>query len=366
METRLRASLAKMGGLAWIVSAGLFGCQVKVGTGEDGGTGGDSGVTPKGGSPGATGGAASGGTSDGGRAGSFADGGSDPATGGDVASGGRSAAGGQPADSAGTAGISGGRSASLVEDCASTEPENNDTRETAALLGTGATLCVKGSDQDWLYVDTPDDGKAHILELRIAPEPGADVDFKVESSVDGSSAGNDYTTNGADETLWLTLGPASRTLLRFARWSSGGIVKLTATLETEQDPYSPNYTRETAAKIEVNAATTAEMHQPFTSNTDRPYVDWYQAELAAGAHMVSFTHVPSSRRVSLKVVDSRGQNVASGYAANAGALYDLKFNAATAGTYFVSVDDFSSGPGSFSVGQQPAVLSDSYTFSIVE
>jgi hypothetical protein len=227
-------------------------------------------------------------------------------------------------------------------------------------------LCLKNGDEDWLYVDTPDDGKAHILELGIAPEPGADVAYKVESSVDGSSAGNDYTTKGADATLWLTLGPGSRTLLGFGRWSNGGIVKLTAALETEQDPYSPNYTKEAAAKIAVNAATTAEMHQPFTSSTDRPYVDWYQAELAAGAHTVSFTHVPSSRRVLLKVVDSRGQNLASGSAANAGALYDLKFAAATAGTYFVSVSDYSSSPGSFSVGQKPAVLADSYTFSIVE
>ena len=164
-------------------------------------------------------------------------GGSETATGGTGTGGSATTTGGRATSTGGRATSTGGSAAStggsggsgppdetgeLVEDCDAAEADNNDTRETAMALGTGATLCVGVNDVDWLYVDTPDDGKAHILRVLIAPDPGADVSFEVEAAADDSSIGNDYTDVGADATLWVTLGPGTRTLLSFGRFTRGG------------------------------------------------------------------------------------------------------------------------------------------------
>jgi hypothetical protein len=339
--------------LTSILICGLaIGCQVSVGEDDDatGGKPSDAeGREGQGGSETATGGTATGGSAatTGGRA-ATSTGGSATSTGGTGGSG--------PPDETGP----------LIEDCDSTAADNNDTRETAMALGTGATLCVGVDDVDWLYVDTPDDGKAHILRVLIAPDPGVDVSFKVEAAADGSSIGNDYTDLGADATLWVTLGPGTRTLLSFGHFTRGGRFTLEASLETESDAYSPNYSKETAAEIAVNEEITAEVHRPYSSATDKPYVDWYQVELATGPHTLSFTQVVSSQMVHASIVDPRGENRANDYAANAGALLDIEFTVKNAGIHYINVGDFRSGPSSFAVGERPAALSEQYVFSVIE
>lgn len=302
-------------------------------------------------------------------------GGSAATTGGDAATTGEDAAatGEDAAATGGDAATTGGADGSgpsgaerLVEDCDSTAADDNDTRETAMPLGTGATLCVKGEDEDWLYVDTPDDGKAHILRVLIAPDPGISVSFGAEAAADDSSLGGDHTAPGADQTLWATLGPGTRTLLRFSRFSTGGRLTLDANLETESDAYSPNQTKETAAEIAANEEITAEVHQPYTSANDKPYEDWYRVELAAGQHTLSFTRVVSSQQVSVQIINPRGENVGGGHARNAGALFDYPFEVKNAGTHFIRVADFFDAPGSFSVGKRRASLSEQYVFSVIE
>jgi hypothetical protein len=332
----------------------VMGCQVSVGEEQDA-TGGKPGDIDdregQGGSETATGGTDTGGsaTTTGGRA---------------------TSTGGRAASTGGTGGTGGSEPPDevdpLVEDCDAAEADNNDTRETAMALGTGATLCVGVNDVDWLYVDTPDDGKAHILRVLIAPDPDADVSFEVEAAADGSSIGNDYTDVGEDATLWVTLGPGTRSLLSFGRFTRGGRFTLEASMETESDAYSPNYSKETAAEISVNEEITAEVHRPYSSDTDKPYQDWYQVELATGPHTLSFTQVVSSQMVHASIVDPRGVSIGNDYAANAGALFDLEFNVKNAGIHFINLGDFARGPASFAVGERPAALSEQYVFSVIE
>ena len=254
-----------------------------------------------------------------------------------------------------------------LEDCASRLPEDNDTRETAKPLGDGASLCVRNAnDNDWLYVDSPDDGKVHILELKFTPEATADVAFALESAEDGSSLGNDYTARGTSETLWATLAPGIRVLLRITDFSYPGHVEITASLTTEGDTHSPNQTKDTAAQIKVNEEVVGETHRAYRNANDKPFEDWFQVELAPGAHTISFTQVVSSQQVWVGVTNPRGESVTNGYARNAGALFDLAFDAKIAGTYFFRVADFNSGPSSFVVGKEPAHVSGSYAFTIVE
>jgi hypothetical protein len=250
-------------------------------------------------------------------------------------------------------------------DCHSTELQGNDTRGAARRLSPEVTLCLRGRDQNWFYVDTPDDGKAHILEVLVAPEPEADVRFEVEMESDGSLLGSDYTADRAT-TYWATLGPGRRALLSFAGFSRGGQVQLKARMTAERDPYSPNQARESAAEIQVGQLIRAQLHQPYFSRDEQPYGDWYEARLEAAPYTVNFKQVIVSQRVSVNVLDARGELVADGHAATPGALLDLDFDVDTDGVYQFYVGDFRSGPGSFAVGKEPAAVSQSYSFEIVD
>ena len=260
----------------------------------------------------------------------------------------------------------GGAASALVEDCTSDEPDTNDTRDAAWPLLDGSRVCLAADDRDWFYVDTPDDGKAHILELGLAPDPGADVRFRAEAASDGSTIGSDWTEESTDETAWLTLGPGVRTLIELSRYSVGGSVALTTRLQPEADPYSPNGSSDDAAEISVNEPITAEFHQPYSAATAQAYEDWYRVSLAVGPHKIAFSEVVTSQRVQVSVTNPRGEHVEGGAALNPGALLDLSFDAKLAGPYLISVSDFEAGPGSFSVGKKPAALSQSYTFEVIE
>jgi hypothetical protein len=352
MKTRMGVVLGS--GIAGLVLFGLSsGCQVSVGEETDG-TGGKSNQAED---------------PTGGREDDESTGGkSNASTGGAPASTGGTAAAGSPDEpEAGATNSGNPDDPPRVEDCESGAPETNDTRETAWPLLDGATLCVRAQNEDWLYVDTPDDGKAHILKVIIAPGPGDNVEYDIEVESDGSRIGGSYSQNGADETAWVTLGPKVRALMRVVPFTgSEHVVRVDATLETETDEYSPNQTAETAAKIPVNEEITAEFHQPYSDAANQPFADWYSAELSEGAHTISFSQVVATQRLDVDVKNPRGETIASGYSTNAGALFDLDFQANMPGTYRFLVNDFIRGPGSIATGNRPAALTQSYTFKIIE
>lgn len=355
------------------------GCVFDVGSsGDDAGAAGDatsgtagdatlgSGGT-SGGSGGSTGGKASG--AKGGSGGTAAGGssaGMPSATSGGAA-GAPGAAGEKASMSDGQAGEgSGSQAAGVLEDCATDMAGTNDDTMHAEALGDGATLCLMQGDVDFLYIDTPDDKKAHLASIGIAPEPGADASFAALADADGSTLGNDYTTNGTHVTLTLVLAPGTRTYLRFKPFSSGGSVKLTATVEAEQDVFEPNDDHDHASDIEVNQDVTAQFHAAYRSATDDSAVDWYQATLAAGPHTLHVSHVPDDIRLEIAVRDPTGGNAGSDYAANQGQIFDLPFDAPTAGIYQFDFGFFSDRPPSFTVGNAPDSYADTYTFKIEE
>lgn len=313
------------------------GCNIKVER-ADGDT--------EGGAPSATGGSAS------------SSGGETTASGGALAAmggvGGTSAAGGV-----------GGAAPGIVEDCSGQILKTRiDTAHAAALAG-GATLCVKGTGPDYLFIDTPKDAGAHIFKMLVAPDADADVNIEAAAQSDSSSLGSFYTTNGS-RTLWLVLTGGTRTFLKITPFSNGGRVVLTPTWVDSQDPYEPNDSKDTAALVTVNQDVTAQLQRPYTTAADTTCADWYKVNLAAGAHTLTFSHVPDDARPDVAIVGPSGTNVASAYARNNGALFDIAFTAATAGTYTISLSDFDGCPPSFYVGSSLDSLTDVYTFKIVE
>ena len=312
------------------------------------------------------------------RADGDAEGGAPSATGGSTSSGGEATAsggvsaamGGSAAALAGMGGVggtsaAGGAAPGIVEDCSGQLLKTRvDTAHAAALAG-GATLCVKGTSPDYLFIDTPKDAGAHIFKMLVAPDADADVDVEAIAQSDSSSLGNFYTTNGS-RTLWLVLTGGTRTFLKITPFSRGGRVVLTPTWIDSQDPYEPNDSKDTAALVTVNQDVTAQLQRPYTTSADTTCADWYTVNLAAGAHTLTFTHVPDDARPDVAIVGPTGTNVASAYARNKGALFDIAFTAATAGTYTMSLSDFDGCPPSFYVGTSLDSLTDVYTFKIVE
>lgn len=296
-------------------------------------------------------------------------GGESPAFGGASSSGGAAstdggASVGGASSRGGAASSIGGALPGVVEDCTGNPAKTRvDTAHAADIAG-GATLCVRGGGVDYLFIDTPKDHAAHIFKLQVLPDADADVHIEALAQSDSSSLGTFYTTNGA-RTLWLSLTGSSRTFLKVTPYSNGGRVVLTPTWVESQDPYEPNETKDTAAPIAPTQDISAQMQRPYTTAADSTCLDWFKVDLAAGAHTLSFTHLPDDVRPEVSVIGPDGANVAHMYGKNAGALFELSFTA-SAGAHYVSVADYSGCPPSFFVGSTLDSLTDVYTFKITQ
>ncbi|MEK9145724.1 MAG: hypothetical protein AAB339_08960, partial [Elusimicrobiota bacterium] len=52
-------------------------------------------------------------------------------------------------------------------------------------------------DEDWFFVDAPDDGKAHIIRIDVVQEAGTGADIAVYSGQDNSSFGPEVALSAA-------------------------------------------------------------------------------------------------------------------------------------------------------------------------
>lgn len=285
------------------------------------------------------------------------------ASGGAASSNGGASVGGA-SSSGGAASSIGGALPGVVEECTGTPAKTRVDPAHAADIAGGATLCVRSGAVDYLSIDTPKDHAAHIFKLEVLPDADADVHIEALAQSDSSSLGTFYTTNGA-RTLWLALAGSSRTFLKVTPYSKGGRVVLTPTWVESPDPYEPNETKDTAALIMPNQDISTQMQRPYTTAADSTCVDWFKVDLAAGAHALSFTHLPDDVRPEVSIIGPDGGNVARMYGKNAGALFDLSFTA-SAGAHYVSVANYGGCPPSFFVGSTLDSLTDVYTFKITQ
>jgi len=315
---------------ACTLAAGSSSCKLELSDGGDSGSGGErsatiaagnGGATPTaGGAPNASAGAAS--------------------TGQGAA--GNSATEGGSAD-AGQSGSSSPASTNR-EDCTDPDHIPNDDRQHAVNFGSGATLCVSNDqDSDWFYVDTPSDGRAHVIKLDISETDESWVDIYVTADKDGSAMGRIHPSQrGLKLSSFATVGPGTRTYFQVEGFTNNtDTTTIDVTVTAEADEHEPNNDRASATPIQPATEISAQLILPYVSQTDQQVQDIYEVDLAAGEHTFEMKSVPSDLSPAVQVSDSADTIITThNHGANRGAKFSFEFTASKAGTYYFQVDSW--------------------------
>jgi hypothetical protein len=351
------SALSSLGLLAaFAIATASGGCKIELPDGDSAGSDGDgsAGVTAtgKGGATTASGGAT---TANGGV----------PST----SDGGAANAATQAGSANAGAGASGGaRSTSIYqEDCANPDPIPNDERERAIDFGAGAIVCpIDSSDSDWFYVDTPNDGRAHVIQLDITETEGSWIDIDVTAAKDGSFVGRIHPSQrGLKLTGFLTVGPGTRTLFDVNGYlENTDTATINVSLTPEADDHEPNNDRASATLIQPASEISAQLILPYVSASDQQIQDWYKVELAAGEHTFELTAVPTDLYPDISVSDSTNAKVKdSQRGPNRGATFSFDFDVEQAGTYYFEVESVG-GEDVISTGTKAKSYTQPYKFRI--
>jgi hypothetical protein len=270
-----------------IVSSGIDGA----GSNGEGGAGGAQGGAPN---------------TAGGTAGLGALGGRSDAGMGSQMGGSASAEGGRPA-------TGGARATSYVETPDGANDVPND-RESAWEMPTSVDLWLTRSDEDWFFVDAPDDGKAHIIRIDVVQDAGTGAEVAAYSGQDNSPLGTSLGLEpGTKRSVYLSVGSGTRTLIDFL----GGVLNYGAmsfswSMSTELDEYEPNNDRDSAASIPLNTNVTAQQVVAHIDIDHHSPDDWYAVELEAGPATVNVLSVPDDVGLTVYRMDSSEQNLRLG------------------------------------------------------
>lgn len=320
-------SLALSATCALAASSG--GCQIQLSDGSDAGSGGEHSAAPaeNGGARATAGGA--------------------PNGSGGTPNSGQSAAGNTATEGgSGDAGQSGSSSPTSAnrEDCSVPDRIPNDDRQHAVNFGSGATLCVTDDqDSDWFYVDTPSDGRAHVIKLDISETDESWVDIFVIADKDGSDMGRIHPSQrGLKLSSFVTVGPGTRTYFQIEGFTTNtDTTTIDVSVTAEMDEHEPNNDRASATQIKLGDEVSAQLILPYVSQTDRQIQDVYKVELAAGEHTFQMTSVPSDLSPAVQVSDSADAIISThNHAPNRGAKFSFKFTADAPGTYYFTIDSW--------------------------
>jgi hypothetical protein len=244
--------------------------------------------------------------------------------------------------------------------------ENND-REHAVPLASTASIFLTTGDQDWFKVETPNDGRAHVIELTLQQQAGFRTYVSALASTDYAELGGQALATGVTSSVFLTVGPGTTTLIQFTPYGGtekpgGKRVDVSFQVRAEDDAHEPNNTRATSAPITLGANVSAQIMIPFASAAEQMAVDWYSVPLEAGPASVSVSAMPGGGRV--RITRYNSENVPAIVATLLeGQTGDFDFSIPEAGTYYFLFERYT-GFSPFSQGAEPAFLSEPYTFRV--
>ena len=253
---------------------------------------------------------------------------------------------GGAASSAGGAGQSAGAStaSNTEEDCSNSEKIANNDREHAVAFGSRATLCVlNDSDSDWFYVDTPSDGRAHVVQLDISETDGSWIDIYLTAEKDGSDMGRIHPSQrGLKLSSFVVVGPGTRTFFEVQGYvNNTDTSTIDVSVSAEADDHEPNNDQATATLIQSGSEVSAQLILPYVSRTDQQIQDVYKAELPVGKHTFEMKSVPSDLFPVIEVRDSTDTVISdNNHGPNRGAQFSFTFTAAEAGTYYFRVENY--------------------------
>ncbi len=286
------------------------------------------------------------------------------------ASGGVSTIGGGAGDSHSAEAGAGGASTTYVETSDGIEAQPNDTREQALPLEPSPSVWLNGAnDQDWFYVDAPDDGKAHLLSIRFVQESGTSTAFFAYSS-DFTQVGKYQPNAGTTgSSVYFSMGPHTRTLVQvYSASGLAGRVVLDWQLTDEADPYA-HADRASATPIELGTEIRAQLLNRYVSGSDHSSADWYQLDLAAGDATVRVSSAPGVH-LSMTLVDANNvqrQMVTSGVDVTG----DFTFSLTSGGHYYLRLNDYNisakeTDTAAWAVGAEPTYMSQQYVFQVLQ
>lgn len=270
----------------------------------------------------------------------------------------------------GSGGVGGGTSGPAsgtahVETCGVEEAVPNGERDQAQPLGADTTFCLADGDRDWFYVDAPDDGKAHVLQLDFEQEAQAHADGEVYAAADFTRIGELNFERGTLETKFVTVGPGSRTLFVFTDYAGrGGLVRVKTTISAEKDEHEPNNGRTSAARITAGSEVRGQLIVPYVSDSSRVAADWYEVVLSAGKHVLSFQAMPLDLYMKVNLIGADNVAIDDGLAPNRGALFDFAFEVPEDGSYFVQLVPYTDPPVVIDQDAPPRFVSEQYVFRI--
>jgi hypothetical protein len=312
------------------------------------------------------------------------EGGSDLAAGGTSGSGGlsgSSGSGGTSAGAGGAAGTSGGGTGAagsgggggthedLTESPDGIELVPNDTQEEAVPLTTGATIHLAGSDHDWFVVTPPQNGKSHILSLRIEQEPNLAAALTVRAAEDHSPVGSMTSILGVDSFAYITSGPNAVMHLDFSRHpisGSAGLARIVLEIVPENDVYEPNDHPDSPVLISVGQTVSGQILEPWVSAIDDHSEDWFSIALVQGTATLTFLSAPDEPRFSVRRLSATNQNE-SILTTEPGEIPTKQFAVPADGTYRFGFEPYAGIiVESFTSGAKPTYLTEQYSFVITQ
>lgn len=267
----------------------------------------------------------------------------------------------------GSGGSDGGDENPLPDDYMETcgEDDANNSKDTAIPFGAKAKLCLPEGDIDWMKVVTPDDGKAHLIELSF--EQQADARFRMDAiaDVDNTTIDTYWSDKGTKKTIFLTVGPNTTTYLKFEPYGEYGYVDFTLKLTAENDEHEPNNERTKAAPVNLNEDIKGQLWTPYVSENDQVSDDWFKADLAVGTATLKIAHAPENQRYAVEVFDKNNVSVDTLWMDALGSISEQEIEIETAGTHYFKLRDYGSDhlDGIITV-TKPKSLTEQYTFRI--
>jgi hypothetical protein len=253
------------------------------------------------------------------------------------------------------------------------ETVNNDDRDHPVAITQSARFFLDkdSQDQDWFAYHAPDDGRAHILTLRLEQEAQVSTLVTLLTSEDDSVIGDAMALpNGTTRSIYATVGPNTTTHFKFAAWSTGskGFVYLTLTDQVEQDEHEPNNSWQTSKSIALGQSVSGQLLAPAQADDVDLSQDWFAIELAKGIATFTFASLPSEGRAQVAYISPTSVSPTVLWTPPVGGIdASDTLNVTTAGTHYFTVRPYTESlVVAASFNAKPSYYDEQYTFSITQ
>lgn len=262
------------------------------------------------------------------------------------------------------------------------EPVDNDFREDAIPVSRAVSIYLSkktgagldyDQDADWFSFTVPDDGRGHVITLRIEQEASLQTSIKVYARADGTAIGSQVLEMGTLRYAYVTAASGTTTLFSFSNYlvaGSKGMAYISFEEEAEADDHEPNNDRTSASPIVLGEANLGQALNPFQSESVHPNQDWYALDLGLGSATFTLNSAPNDARLDVSVLyPNQGQPTLL-KRPEIGATGAWSFNVTSAGTHYIVVQPTgSSGSGAvrwFDYLTKPDYLQTPYSFTVTQ